>query len=252
MSGPGRLATIVVCEHDEATLDLICTRLAEDRFEPLPATGIEEALRLCRRHLPDLLVVDLDLPDDGGRELPRRIRESLWRRTLIDPYLPVLALRPREGDPEDRGPDLVADDLLDKPSTYDDLRSRIEGILRRRHGRLDRPVRVGELTVDPGRRKVTVGDREVRLTKKEFTLLRVLASDPTGVFVKDELLREIWGLRGPAAKTRTLDSHASRLRNKLDPEDRRFVVVSWGTGYRLVESIESAGPLGSELEEDPL
>jgi DNA-binding response OmpR family regulator len=250
MSGPGRLATIVVCEHDEATLDLICTRLAEDRFEPLPAAGAEEALRLCRRHLPDLVVVDLDLPDDGGPELLRRIREPHRPRTLIDPYLPVLALRPCEGDPGDRGPDPVADDLLDKPFTYDDLRSRIEAILRRRHGRLDRPVRVGELTVDPGRRKVTVGDREVRLTKKEFTLLRVLASDPTRVFAKEELLAAVWGSRPQAGSSRTLDSHASRLRTKLDPEDRRFVVVSWGTGYRLVRSIKDAGAVRFDVQED--
>lgn len=241
MPGTERLATVVVCEHDEATLDLLCRRLAEDRFEPLPAATAEEALRLCRHHLPDLLVVDLDLPDDGGPGLLRRIREGHWLRTRIDPYLPVLALRPRGPDTEDRGPDLIADDLLDKPFTYDDLRSRIEAILRRRHGRLDRPVRVGDLLVDPGRRKVMVGDREVRLAKKEFTLLRVLASDPTRVFAKEELLRDVWGLRGPAAKARTLDSHASRLRRKLDPEGRRFVVNCWGVGYRLLDSVEAAG-----------
>jgi DNA-binding response OmpR family regulator len=244
MPGPGRLATVVVCEHDEATLELLCDRLAADRFEPLPARTAEEALRLCRHHLPDLLVVDLDLPDGAGPELLRRIREAHWLKTQVDPYLPVLVLRPRAEGPEDRGTDLLADDHLDKPFTYDDLRSRIEAILRRRHGRLDRPVRVGGLLVDPGRRKVMVGDREVRLAKKEFTLLRVLASDPTRVFAKEELLRDVWGLRGPAAKARTLDSHASRLRRKLDPEGRRFVVNCWGIGYRLVDFVEDAGAEG--------
>jgi DNA-binding response OmpR family regulator len=250
MAGPERLATIVVCGHDEVTLDLICRRLAEDRFEPLPAATADEALRLCRHHLPDLLVIDLDLPDGAGNDLLRRIREAHWLKTRIDPYLPVLALRPRGEDPDDRGPDMVADDLLGKPFTYDDLRSRIEAILRRRHGRLDRPVRVGELLVDPGRRKVMVGDREVRLAKKEFTLLRVLASDPTRVFAKEELLRDVWGLRGPAAKARTLDSHASRLRRKLDPERRRYVVVCWGIGYRLVDSVEETEPVADGRGED--
>jgi DNA-binding response OmpR family regulator len=96
-------------------------------------------------------------------------------------------------------------------------------------------VRVGELLVDPARRKVMVGDREVRLAKKEFTLLRVLASDPTRVFAKEELLRDVWGLRAPTATKRTLDSQASRLRRKLDPDHRRYVVNSWGVGYRLLD-----------------
>jgi DNA-binding response OmpR family regulator len=87
-----------------------------------------------------------------------------------------------------------------------------------------------------------VGDREVRLAKKEFTLLRVLASDPTRVFAKEELLRDVWGLRGPSAKVRTLDSHASRLRRKLDPEYRRFIVNCWGVGYRLVDSLDAVDP----------
>jgi DNA-binding response OmpR family regulator len=236
MTGPGFVATVVVCEDDEATLELLCDRLASDRFEPLPAGTAEEALRLCRHQRPDIMVVDLEFRDGEGAELIRRIREAHWLQTRVDPYLPVIALRPRALDPwVDQDPDLAADDHLEKPFAYDDLRSRIDAILRRRHSRLDEPVQVGELTVDPARRKVTVGDREVRLARKEFTLLRVLASDPSRVFAKEELLRDVWGLRGPAVKTRTVDSHASRLRRKLDPEHHRYVVNCWGIGYRLVD-----------------
>jgi DNA-binding response OmpR family regulator len=236
MPGPEFAATVVVCEDDQVTLDLLCDRLASDRFEPLPAGTAEEALRLCRHQRPDLLVVDLELPDGEGPELLRRIRDAHWLQTQIDPYLPVIALRPRARDPwGSQDPDLAADDYLEKPFAYEDLRARIDAILRRHHSRLDEPVRVGELTVDSARRKVMVGDREVRLAKKEFTLLRVLASDPTRVFAKEELLRDVWGLRGPAASTRTLDSHASRLRRKLDPEHAKYVINCWGIGYRLVE-----------------
>lgn len=96
-------------------------------------------------------------------------------------------------------------------------------------------MKIGEILIDPARRKVSVGDREVHLAKKEFTLLRVLASDPTRVFSKDELLRDVWGFRAPAGKTRTLDSHASRLRRKLDPEGQKYVVNCWGIGYRLTD-----------------
>jgi DNA-binding response OmpR family regulator len=96
------------------------------------------------------------------------------------------------------------------------------------------PLRVGDIVVDPDRRRAWVAGRSLQLSKKEFSLLRVLASDPHRVFSKRELLAEVWGYRTPT-KTRTLDSHASRLRRKLDPETARFVSNSWGVGYRLLD-----------------
>jgi DNA-binding response OmpR family regulator len=95
-------------------------------------------------------------------------------------------------------------------------------------------VRVGELIVDPARREARVAGRQVLLSNKEFTLLRRLASEPNRVFTKEELLRDVWGFRSMGS-TRTLDTHASRLRRKLDPEQTRFVVNCWGVGYRLIE-----------------
>jgi DNA-binding response OmpR family regulator len=227
-------ATVIVCEPDEETLDLICDRLAADRFEPLPAAAAEEAFRLCRHHHPDLLVVDLELPEDSGVGLVRRIREADPARSRIDAHLPILVLRRRGERSWDRGDDPAVDDHLGKPFSYEDLRARITAILRHRHSRLDEPVRVGEILIDPARRKVTVGGREVHLARKEFTLLRVLATDPTRVFSKEELMRDVWGSGAPAGNTRTLDSHASRLRRKLDNEERRYVVNCWGIGYRLL------------------
>ncbi len=87
MTAPGPIATVVVCEHDRATLDLLCDRLASDGLEPLAARTAEEAWRLCRRHRPDLLVVDLELPDDSGPELLRRVRGAHWLQTQVDPGL---------------------------------------------------------------------------------------------------------------------------------------------------------------------
>jgi two-component system OmpR family response regulator len=95
-------------------------------------------------------------------------------------------------------------------------------------------VRVGDLVVDPARRRVWVEGVDVPLANKEFSLLRVLASDPIRVFSKKELLEQVWGFR-TEARTRTLDSHASRLRRKLDPEHSRYVINCWGVGYRLVD-----------------
>ena len=87
--------------------------------------------------------------------------------------------------------------------------------------------------MDSVTRRVRVGDREVQLANKEFALLRALASEPHRVFTKQELLRDVWGFRS-MGRTRTLDSHASRLRRKLDPDGARYVFNCWGVGYRLL------------------
>ncbi|HET7122167.1 MAG TPA: response regulator transcription factor [Solirubrobacterales bacterium] len=229
------IASIVVCEDDNPTLDLLCDHLHADRFGVMPAPSASDALRLCRYNHPDLLLLDLTLPDASGLDVLREIREADGIDSRFDPRLPVIVLTGR-GDPNDRvrGLDAGADDYVVKPFRYQELRARINAILRRREHRAEGPTRVGDLVIDPLRRRVCVGERPVELAKKEFALLRVLATDPTRVYTKEELLDRIWAYRGPS-KTRTLDSHASRLRRKLDPERGRFVVNCWGIGYRLID-----------------
>ena len=230
------LATIVVCESDEATLHLLCDHLTADRYEVLPASSAADGLRFCRYNRPDLMLLDLALPNASGLDVIRDIRETDGVEAHYDPNLPIIVLAGRADESERvRGLDIGADDYVQKPFLYEELRARITAVLRRGHSRHEGPVRVGELLVDPSRRQVKVGDRAVHLSKKEFTLLRVLASDPTRVFSKDELLRDVWGFTAPANKTRTLDSHASRLRRKLDPKHQKYVVNCWGIGYRLVD-----------------
>jgi DNA-binding response OmpR family regulator len=229
------IARVVVCEDDAVTLDLLCDHLVADRFGVLPAPSASDALRLCRFNQPDLLLLDLSLPDASGLDVLREIREADGVESRFDPQLPVIVLTGRGAQADRvRGLTAGADDYVTKPFSIDELRARIGAVLRRRASRRDGPLRVGELMVDPLRRKVMIGEREVPLAKKEFTLLRVLASDPTRVFSKEELLRDVWGYRNPG-KTRTLDSHASRLRRKLDPEHSRYIVNCWGIGYRLLD-----------------
>jgi DNA-binding response OmpR family regulator len=230
------IARVVVCEDDAVTLDLLCDHLAADRFGVLPAPSASDALRLCRFNQPDLLLLDLALPDASGLDVLREIREADGVESRFDPQLPVIVLTGRGAQTDRvRGLTAGADDYLTKPFNIEELRARIGAVLRRRREtHRDGPCRVGELTVDPLRRRVTIGEREVPLAKKEFTLLRVLAADPTRVFSKEELLREVWGYRDPG-RTRTLDSHASRLRRKLDPEHSRYIVNCWGIGYRLLD-----------------
>jgi DNA-binding response OmpR family regulator len=229
------IASVVVCEDDTATLELLCDNLMADRFGVLPAPSASDALRLCRYKQPDLMLLDLTLPDASGLDVLQEIRGADGIVSRFNPRLPVIVLSGRGAD-EDRvrGLEFGADDYVVKPYVYAELRARIAAVLRRVEQRRSGPLRVGDVVVDPSRRRAWVGGREVQLSKKEFSLLRVLAGDPHRVFSKRELLGEVWGQRMPT-KTRTLDSHASRLRRKLDPEGARFVINCWGVGYRLLD-----------------
>jgi DNA-binding response OmpR family regulator len=230
------LATVVVCEDDEPTLELLCDHLEADRYEVLPAPSASDALRLCHYKQPDLLLLDLLLPDAPGLDVLRQIRDADGATSPFDPGLLVIVVSGRASEHDRvRGLREGADDYLSKPFHYPELAARIGNLLRRREGRREGPARIGELVIDPATREVRVGDRPVDLAAKEFALLRALASDPRRVFTKEELLRDVWGYRS-LGRTRTLDSHASRLRRKLDPEHTRFVHNCWGVGYRLIDA----------------
>jgi DNA-binding response OmpR family regulator len=230
-----QLATVVVCEDDEATLELLCDHLVADCYEALPAPSASDALRLCHYKQPDLMLLDLMLPDAPGLDVLREVRAADGATSKFDPELPVIVLSGR-GSEHDRVRGLRegADDYVAKPVHYPELVARVAAVLRRRRGPREGPRRVGDLVIDPATRSVRVAERPVELANKEFALLRALASDPTRVFSKEELLRDVWDFRS-LGRTRTLDSHASRLRRKLDPEHSRFVVNCWGVGYRLID-----------------
>jgi DNA-binding response OmpR family regulator len=229
------IARIVVCEDDEPTRELLRENLEADRFEVLPAPSAEEALRELRYGAPDLLLLDLSLPDASGLDLLREIREAGVAPSL-DPALPVVVLSGSSSESARvRGLREGADDYLVKPFHYPELLQRLRNLLARRSEPRRGPLRIGDLQLDPARREVRVGERLVELANKEFELLRALAADPTRVFTKVDLLRDVWGFE-TLGRTRTLDSHASRLRRKLDPDHGRYVVNCWGVGYRLVEA----------------
>jgi DNA-binding response OmpR family regulator len=130
-----------------------------------------------------------------------------------------------------------ADDYVPKPFHYPELAARIAAVLRRSRGRRERGViKLGDLRIDPASRDVRMQGRKVELSAKEFALLHALAADPLRVFTKEELLRDVWGFQ-LMGSTRTLDSHASRVRRKLAPVagGRRWIVNVWGVGYRLTD-----------------
>ena len=229
------IATVVVCEDDELTREMLCENLNADRFKALGAENAEQALRRCRFDAPDALLLDLKLPDASGLAVRREIRSADGPAPVFDPVLPIVVLSGLGSEYERvRGLREGADDYLTKPFHYPELLIRLLNLLERRSVARRGPTRIGLLSLDIATRTVRVGDRPVALANKEFELLRALARDPQRVFTKEELLHDIWGYQA-LGRTRTLDSHASRLRRKLDPESGRFVVNCWGVGYRLVE-----------------
>lgn len=231
-----RLA-IVVCHHDEPTMGEICEHLTADGYEALRASSGEEALRFCRDNRPDLMILDEGLPDLDGIALLRTIRQADGIIARYDPHLPIVVVADRDdAGRRNRAFEEGADDFLAGRIPYTEFKAKIAAVLRRRTYRGDSDMRVGELVIDPARWRVLVGEREVHLTKTEFTLLWKLASDPTRVFSKDELLSAVWGDRRPIGKTRVVDSHLSRLRRKLDPHHGTYVSNCWGIGYRLVDA----------------
>jgi DNA-binding response OmpR family regulator len=231
-----RPTTILVVEDHRATRAFLAENLHADGYEPLEAETAGDAHRLLTTKFPDLAIVDLGLPDRDGLDLIRDVRRGDRLAGRVDPDLPMLVLSGRAGELDRlRGFDCGADDYLPKPFSYPELRARIAAMLRRADRRAGSGrLRVGPLEVDPLAREVWLDGKRVELSKKEFALLRALADDPTRVFTREELLRGVWGYRS-LGTTRTLDSHASRLRRKLSVAGDRFVVNVWGVGYRLID-----------------
>ncbi len=233
MSDP---TSILIVEDDIPTRTFLADNLTADGYDLLVAATLRDALRTLEYHHVDLAVVDLGLPDGSGLELLRKVREAGGAGARFDARLPLIVLSGRAGETDRvRGFERGCDDFLAKPFSYGELRLRVAALLRRAR---ERPgegrLQVGELELDPVSREVRLRGARVTLSQKEFALLRRLAAEPTRVFTKAELLRDVWGFRAMGA-TRTLDSHACRLRQKLSARGDRFVVNVWGVGYRLVD-----------------
>src|SRR5919108_1877034 len=226
----------MVIEDDDATREFLADNLVADNYGVVTAATGREAFNLLQMKDCDLLLLDVMLPDASGYELCKRVRDSDGLAQRIDPQVPVIMLSGRASEADRvRGFARGADDYVVKPFHYPELAARIGAVLRRAGGRRDQGVLVvGELRIDPVSREVTVDGRLIELSAKEFALLRTLAEEPTRVFTKEELLRDVWGFK-LMGSTRTLDSHASRLRRKLSPSGRRWIVNVWGVGYRLTD-----------------
>ena len=229
---------LLLLEDDEATAAFLADNLAADGFRVLTAAGAAEGWRAIEARQPRLLLLDLGLADGSGLELLDRVRASDGIASRVDPGLPVIVVSGRASEVDRvRGLARGADDYLCKPFSYPELVARIRAVLRRADGRSARgAIRIGDLAIDPSARAVSLGGEPVHLSNREFSLLQKLASEPTHVFLKADLLREVWGFSVPVA-TRTLDAHACRLRRKLSRSSRQYVLTVRGVGYRLTEEL---------------
>jgi DNA-binding response OmpR family regulator len=187
--------TIMVVEDDDATREFLADNLRADSYSVVEASTGREAYNLLQIKGCDLLLLDVMLPDASGYELCRRVRLSDGLAQRVDPELPVILLTARSAEADRlRGFARGADDYVVKPFHYPELAARIAAVLRRATGRRERGVvQVGELRIDPLAREVVLDGRKVELSSKEFALLRTLAEEPTRVFTKEELLRDVWG-----------------------------------------------------------
>lgn len=229
-------ATILLIEDHRATRRFLAENLLADGYDLLEADGIADGRRIIEHRYPDIAIVDLGLPDGDGLELLHLVRSSDRLVGRIDPDLPLLVLTGRGSELDRlRAFQRGCDDYVLKPFSYQELLARVRALLRRSARRPARGrLRVGDLEIDPMGREVRVGGEPVTLSNKEFALLRALAVEPTRVFTREELLRGVWGFKS-MCETRTLDSHAHRLRQKLARAGGRFVINVWGVGYRLVD-----------------
>jgi DNA-binding response OmpR family regulator len=221
-----RRMSILVVEDDEQIAELMRDFLEAEGFRVRHAANGRETDEQLERARPDLVLLDVVLPDESGFEICRRLR--------ADSAVPVLFLSARDSDADKiRGLGLGGDDYIVKSATPTEVVARVKAVLRRASP-AGRPQRLGfgELEVDLTAHEVRCEGREVELTPREFALLRVLVEHPRQVFSRDQLLELVWGSFGDRSVVAVT---IARLRQKLEPDPAkpRYVVTVWGAGYRL-------------------
>ena len=190
----------------------------------------EEALKLAKENIYDILLLDVMLPKYDGFEVCRQIREYS--------DVPIIMLTAK-GDDMDKilGLEYGADDYITKPFNILEVKARIKAILRRTGRKKteredDKIIVKGEMKIDCESRRVVIGEQETNLTAKEFDLLELLAMNPNKVYSRENLLNIVWGYEYPG-DSRTVDLHIRRLREKIEtnPSDPKYVYTKWGVGY---------------------
>jgi two-component system KDP operon response regulator KdpE len=222
------MTKVLVVDDEPQILRALRTSLATREYEVLTAETGEEGLALATAHAPDLVVLDLGLPDLDGPEVIRRLRA--WND------VPVIVLSVREGQSDKiEALDAGADDYVTKPFDVEELLARMRAALRRvKSEKEPLPVlQFGELEIDLARRLVRHGDELIHLTPTEYGLMEAMVTNPGKLLTHQWLLRKVWG-RGYGAESHYLHVYVRQLRQKLrdDPAMPRFIITEPGVGYR--------------------
>ncbi len=227
------VGNVLVVDDEPMVSEVVCRYLENDGFTVVGAANGRQALDLLERKPPDLVVLDIMLPEIDGLSVLRHVRSHT--------DVPVILLTARASE-VDRivGLELGADDYVVKPFSPRELAARVRTVLRRTHGSARHEttgalLQFGSIRIDEATREVHVDDRSVALTPKEFDLLAFLARSPRQVFSRRQLLEHVWESSPDYQDPATITVHVGRLRQKLepDPENPRWITTVWGVGYRF-------------------
>ncbi|MDO8672748.1 MAG: response regulator transcription factor [Dehalococcoidia bacterium] len=226
---PGK--KILLVDDEPKIVEIVRLYLEKDGYRVVTAGDGEKALDANRREKPDLIILDLNLPEVDGLEVCKTIRRGS--------NVPIIMLTARdEGVDKLIGLELGADDYITKPFSPREVVARVKAVLRRVGGEASLPeiLRVGDLSIDLGRHEVRRGDTAIDLTPTEFKLLEVMAQNPGRVYTRLQLLDKVQGYTFEGYE-RTVDAHIKNLRQKVepDPQKPKYVVTVYGVGYRFEE-----------------
>jgi DNA-binding response OmpR family regulator len=225
------MSRIIVIEDDRAILRGLKDNLECESYEVLTATDGEQGYQLIKERSPDLIILDLMIPRMDGYELCRKVRSE----GITSPIL-MLTARSEEAN-RVHGLDIGADDYVTKPFSVPELLARIRAILRRAQPPTALPenLHFNDISVDFKRFEATKAGKVLKLSRKEFGVLRLLAARVGQVVTRNEMLDEVWGLECYPT-TRTVDNHIASLRSKFedDPSKPSHLITVHGIGYKLV------------------
>jgi two-component system, OmpR family, response regulator RegX3 len=223
--------TVLLVEDEQSITEPLSEALSREGFEPVVAGTVAAALELARSRSPDLVLLDLMLPDGSGLDVCRELRSGST--------VPIIMLTAR-GEETDRvvGLELGADDYIVKPFSAREVVARIRAVLRRAAAApaapADEVVELGDVRIDRAKRSATLAGEQLELSRKEYDLLTLLVDSAGSVVTRERLIDEVWDVNW-FGSTKTLDVHVSALRKKLgdDPNEPRYIHTVRGVGFRF-------------------